>query len=440
MFMKRMLSSLFVFTVFMLLFFTAHAYAASDVKRISGQNRYGTAEAIAFEGWESSDWAVIASGEDFPDALAAAPLAAKYDAPILLTEAYSLRNETRHALESLHVKNVFIIGGQGAISANVDKKLEAMGINVTRIAGQDRFETAVKIAERLDGFGEIAVATGDDFPDALSIAPAAAKRRMPIILVSRDKVPQCVSEFIMSRTINKTYIVGDITAVSFEVEFEFPGVERIGSLGRYFTNSSVESRFADNLNSGKIYLTRGDDFADALAGSVLAAKNSGPIMFLGSDYVKQAEYIFNKGYDSVILLGDYSTIGAEVERELKNIGSVIKMALKQKRFGTPYVSNVVADGSWVYFYRKDYYSDDIVYGETAIYRMKADGSDCTKIEAIGGKDVSQYGYEYILGHRPEFIINKELKSFYIKGDWIYYKIEGDSNEYKVKKDNVYDIQ
>lgn len=115
-------------------------------KRLAGFDRYETAAQITKDGWNQSNYAVLAYGKNYPDALAAAPFAQKYDAPLLLTKSESLPEITKQTLIDLDVKGVFIIGGTGVIFEPVDAELREMGIKVSRIFGYDRYDTAVEIA------------------------------------------------------------------------------------------------------------------------------------------------------------------------------------------------------------------------------------------------------------------------------------------------------
>ncbi|MFP3338865.1 cell wall-binding repeat-containing protein, partial [Micrococcus sp. SIMBA_131] len=118
---------------------------------------------------ESIENVVLATGEDFPDALAAAPLAYYYNAPILLTEKKKLSKVTEAALTFLQVENVTIVGGKGAVSTSIENYLEdELGIEVDRVAGKDRYETAAAIAKELPPSDTAVVAYGKNFPDALS--------------------------------------------------------------------------------------------------------------------------------------------------------------------------------------------------------------------------------------------------------------------------------
>jgi len=256
--------------------------------RIYGNDRYETAVKISQKGWNTSQYAVIARGDDFPDALCAGPLAKMYGAPILLTDTYELSPGVLDELKRLGVKDVFIAGGPGAVSNKVMDTLVLNNIKVERLFGSDRYETSVKIAEKLGTSRRIAIATGDDFPDALSISAVAASLEMPILLTGKSSLPLKVKEYIGNRQIEKTYIIGGQGVISDSVLYSVPGGERVYGSNRFETNVDVMNKFLKELKFGDIYLAvadgpNGDEFADALAGSVLAAKTSSPVVLVYKD-------------------------------------------------------------------------------------------------------------------------------------------------------------
>jgi len=261
--------------------FASNVYASSS-KRLAGENRYDTSASIAQDGWEQSDYAILAYGGNYPDALSAAPLAKKYDAPILLTSGNNLPAVTKETLISLQVKNVFIIGGTGVIPSSIDSELKSMKISVTRIAGQDRYETAIKVAQQLPSPTEIFVVTGEDYPDALSIAPIAALKHEPIILVPKNYMPDSVKAYLSANSINKTYVVGDSDIIDDNVFNQFPGSERIIGVDKYVRNINVNIKFDDLFNSKDICIATGEGFADALTGAAYAAKKGIPIVLVNN--------------------------------------------------------------------------------------------------------------------------------------------------------------
>lgn len=269
------------------------ASAAVINKRLAGIDRYETAAKICDEGWTQSDYAVIATGENYPDALSAAPLAKKYDAPILLTYKDTLDKYTSYQLDKLNVKQVFIVGGYGVVSKNVEDSIKNKGILVVRYYGIDRYETAVKIADAVGTNANIVVATGEDFADALSIAPIAASQLMPILLVPKDIIPQSVKDYLQGKNISKTYVLGGSDEISNVVAAGFPNVNRIVGTNKYERNVNIINAFSEKLNFSKICIATGENFPDALSGSVLAAKGLSPVVLVSSVPSKETRNFLN---------------------------------------------------------------------------------------------------------------------------------------------------
>lgn len=256
--------------------FTNAAFAAtSAATRLAGADRYQTAIEVSKAGWTSSDNAVIAYGEDFPDALTAAPLAKKYNAPILLTGKTALSAGVLAELQRLGVKNVFVVGGEGVVSKAVADALVAAGMSVERLAGADRYATALAVANKIGTSSEVVVAYGENYPDALSISAIAAAKGMPILLTDKNAMSDAVKAYIGTK---KAYVVGGEGVVSATVFNGLTGAVRLGGADRYATNVAVMSHFAANLNFGKVFVATGENFADALAGSAYAAKVGAPIV------------------------------------------------------------------------------------------------------------------------------------------------------------------
>ncbi|MGC7870035.1 cell wall-binding repeat-containing protein [Desulfosporosinus sp. SYSU MS00001] len=275
--MKKII--LLLLSLVFLLGMESSAYA-SVPKRLTGNNQYETAVAIAQDGWEQSDYAVLANGETYPDALCAAPLAQKYNAPILLTTFNDLPSVTKKELAALKVQYVFIVGGTGVISEAIESELQTMGVKTIRLSGHDQYDTAVQIARELPSPHEIFVVTGEDYPDALSVAPIASIAQAPILFVPSDYLPESIKKFISENTINKTYIIGDKDLINDNVVGQFPGGERIIGSDKYVRNVNINNKFKQLISAKCIYVARGEGFADALAGGPLAAKLKGPILLV----------------------------------------------------------------------------------------------------------------------------------------------------------------
>lgn len=310
-----------ILTVVLQMFFTNNANASPINHRIAGYTQYDTSASIANEGWIQSDYAILAYGENFPDALAAAPLAKKYNAPILLTEKQNLTPIIKQTLQKLKVKNVYIVGGSAVVSLNVENELKGMGIIVSRLAGYDQYDTAIEIAKQLGPIQEISVVTGLNFTDALSIASVSAMKNAPIILVPRYYMPESVKSYLNSNNILHSYIVGSSEQISESVSSEFPNVERIIGVEKYSRNIAILKRFDSNYDFGTVFIATGNGFADALSGTAYAAKISAPIILVDKNILTSGtqEYLDFKVPTSKNL----SVLGGEAVISSSLVGNIL---------------------------------------------------------------------------------------------------------------------
>lgn len=293
--------------------------AATLANRLGGNNRYETGAKIVNEGWTSSHYAVVASGEGFADALCAAPLAKKYDAPILLTGKNNLDSNTKSELKRLHVKNVFIVGGPGVVSDNVNSEMKSMGIETTRIYGQNRFETSVQVAKNLGDTRSIVVTNGFGFADALSIAPVAAQKGMPILLTDKADLSEQVKGFLKNKSYEKSYIIGGKAVVSEKIASQLNNAIRLGGNSRYGTNSAVLSHFANEFSYDKVYIASGENYPDALCGSSLAALSNSPLILVGTSVdpsVMCSVRAQHDKYNNVIILGGSAVVSDTVANKI----------------------------------------------------------------------------------------------------------------------------
>lgn len=158
------------------------------VRRLAGANRHGTAAAVAHELGASPEVYLAEGGNadparGWPDAVAAAALAASERTPLLLAEKDRLPEETVAALDEIGARRIVIVGGTAAISREVEQQLAATGREVERIAGTDRYDTSARVATRITSRESLWLATGTNWPDSLTAAAAAAAVGGPVLLV-----------------------------------------------------------------------------------------------------------------------------------------------------------------------------------------------------------------------------------------------------------------
>lgn len=272
-------------------------------RRLAGETRYDTAVEVSKEGWMSAKTVVIATGEDFPDALAGAPLAYKENAPILLTAKTWLPSQTINEIKRLGAEKVIILGGPQAVSGNVEKKIKELSVSVERISGNTRYDTAKKIAEKVGNSNHYIVANGQSFADALAIGPYAARNGIPILLTESTWTPGATKSLLTSN--KKTTVIGGTTVVNNNVFNAMPNANRVSGDTRYHTAAEIVNRL--NIPKNKGYLVNGKNFPDALTGSVLAAKENAPLLLTEKKWTPTPV----KNLNTPTSFGELYTIGGQ---------------------------------------------------------------------------------------------------------------------------------
>jgi putative cell wall-binding protein len=260
---------------------------------IEGLSRFHTAVAASQEAYpDGSQYVIIATGRNWPDALGGAALAGVLDAPILLSEPTSLPTVTADEISRLGATHAIILGGTGAVSSGVQTTLATtMGLSVERIDGLTRYQTADKIALRVielqPGYGGTAfVATGADFPDALAAAPLAAANGWPLYLAHpttglSDATKAAMTRVTRVRVLGGTGAVSPATYSYLSTRFGAGNVARLAGDTRYSTAVAIASWGVSDAGLGwdRVGIATGQDYPDALAGGVLQGK-VGSVMLL----------------------------------------------------------------------------------------------------------------------------------------------------------------
>lgn len=272
------------------------ALAAETVttKRLAGDNRYETAAVIAQATFPSgSRTAVLASGLEFPDALAAAYANGRLDAPLLLTDPATLSQATKDQLATMNVSGVTIVGGTKAVSEAVAEELRALDYVVDRVRGTNRYGTARAIAELFpegfvgslgDGGPTAIVASGERAADALAGAPISYDASFPVLLTPKDSLSPDASAAFDKLAIKQVLLLGGTGAVSAAVESAIKAknitVIRVFGKDRQETATQIADFTVRSLGWGRshVNLARGDDFADALAGGPHAGVERTPVL------------------------------------------------------------------------------------------------------------------------------------------------------------------
>lgn len=280
---------------------------------------------------------VLARADLYPDALAGAPLAFQLEAPILLTPSHALHGDTASELQRIGAEQVILLGGRAALSDRVAADVAGLGIEVDRVDGSNRFDTAGLIAARLDrtGPGAIIAEGGHPdpargWPDPLSAAPLAAHTARPILLVSSGTLPGETQEALADLGITETMVVGGSQAVSEPVVEELAsrghGPQRVFGSTRYETSRAVyDASVAAGLDPDMIWIATGRNFPDALAAGPTVAAQGGTLILAdgqgleGSPPARQLLVERAATITDVILLGGTAAISDAVEAEIRAI-------------------------------------------------------------------------------------------------------------------------
>jgi lactocepin len=198
-----------------------------EVERIQGPDRYATSAEIAKRLRKAKghpDEVLLASGMDFPDALALSSYAARTGQPIILTRPDSLPLATSNAISDSGADSAYIAGGPVAVSPNVEQQLMSMVSTVTRAAGANRYDTSGIVTKRgidenVFGMQRFVVASGAMFPDATSGGWLAARVAGPVVLTNPTQLSPEAAYLIeteASRVLD-VYVMGGPVALSDDV-------------------------------------------------------------------------------------------------------------------------------------------------------------------------------------------------------------------------------
>jgi hypothetical protein len=250
--------------------------SSATPSRLSGADRQSTAVAVstsAFPTAGSASAVVLARADDFADALAGGPLAAAKHAPLLLTSSGSLDAVTATEIQRVLPKGgtVYLLGGTSAISAAVATAITALGDVATRIAGTDRFGTAVAIAGAMGNPSTVFEASGVNFPDALSAVPAAVANHGAILLTD-GAAPAAVTTAYLSAHATTRYAIGGPAA------YADPTAIGIAGADRYATSDAVALAFFPDTTG--VSVASAATFPDALAAGPVAGLAHNPVLLV----------------------------------------------------------------------------------------------------------------------------------------------------------------
>lgn len=254
----------------------APAHAASG--RLAGDDRFETA-VVASQQLPPGDAVFLASGAAFPDALAAAPVAAAEGAHLLLVRPDGIPASVAEELDRLAPREVVVVGSEATLSAAVAAQAAGPGRAVTRIGGADRVDTSMRLLDRMRSMGsavtDVWVASGYGFADALAAGAVAGREGHALVLTLGADAG--FRQHIEARLggVQRFHIPGSTGSVSAEVQSMLAGtgraVDRFPGADRYETAVQINQAYTRTGSGGQLVLTSGADFPDGLTGAVYAA-------------------------------------------------------------------------------------------------------------------------------------------------------------------------
>ena len=320
---KRAILVLFVSVLLLCIPMTVCADASplkTGVFRIGGATRYETsvlaADALKDQnGGEKFNTVILASGKNFPDALAGSYLANQKQAPLIMVGdknntylTYIKQNLTPNG-------TVYILGGNNAVPANVEQQLASY--TVKRLSGKTRYETNLEILKEAGvASGDILVCTGQNFADAL----AASAVEKPILLVN-NKTGKLSAEqiaFLERSSVDKFYIIGGRNAIGENFEkilSRYGKVERVEGSNRYETSAAVARKFFSDPQAA--VLAYSHNFPDGLSGGPLAAAMDAPLLLAKTGSHSAAkQYVSANGITNGVVLGGEKLINDTAAKDV----------------------------------------------------------------------------------------------------------------------------
>lgn len=315
------------------------AYTPNSRIGATAEDNVSLAVDIAKSGWMMTPNVILSRDDQFSDALAAAPLSKKLDAPILMTDSAKLDDRTLAEINALGAKNVYIVGGTVAISQEIQDSLSNKGFTITRIAGQQAYDTAALISANIAyaPTHTVYLANAYAIPDAIAISAFAAEQGSPILLTDRDVLPPATIQALADLQVSNVVLLGGTAVIGTSIENDLSSkysVKRWGGYDRFDTQSIIfQNLFTTQAPQSPLYFTSGlvrqDDvssgkpYADALLTAAMAAKTGGFVAMLPlNDLPSSLNYflLYNKGYISKSsVVGNYKGVSKDLEQQLQKM-------------------------------------------------------------------------------------------------------------------------
>ena len=252
--------------------------------RLSGATRYDTMSQVVLQAYPgTANTVIVASGANYPDALAASGLSGVLDAPIVLTDQKALPTQTVTQLKRLNPSKIIIVGGASAVNASVASELKKYADTVTRLGGNTRYDTSYQLYQQgVSSWGSTAiVTTGAGYADALSVSSYAYANKAPVFLCDPN-TGLTSQQYAALAKFSHVVVVGGTAAVPAKHLSGLNGVTRLAGATRYETSVELAKWAQKNggLSMSSVVYARGDDYPDALVSGSLAGHSKAPVLLV----------------------------------------------------------------------------------------------------------------------------------------------------------------
>ncbi|MDQ7092367.1 S8 family serine peptidase [Desulfosporosinus sp. PR] len=265
-----------------------------------------------------ADTVLLATADDFSDALSGVPLAYKLHAPILLTPPEQLPAALKTEIQRLAPQKIILLGGTAVISTNIEQQLQS-AFSVQRLAGVTRFGTAAQIASALGTIGQAVLVNGTSFPDAISIASLAAQQGIPILLTDTNSLPTETDAIMRQLLISQTTVGGGEAVVSSTLFSNLPTPARLAGYDRYDTAAAILQAFPPQGNL--LFVATGENYPDALSGGVIAAMNQSGLLLVPLTGPNSAETSLIQSWHgkTVYVFGGTAVVPDEILQQVQSV-------------------------------------------------------------------------------------------------------------------------
>ncbi|MBF4571134.1 cell wall-binding repeat-containing protein [Herbiconiux sp. VKM Ac-1786] len=305
--------------------FEPHFSPPAAVERVAGADRFEVSAAISRQNFlPNSAVAYVASGAGFADALSGSAVAGERRAPVLLVTKDGVPGAIADELARLKPRTIVILGGTAAVSPGVEESLKRYSGSVTRISGADRFVVSAAVSASVfkPKVPVAYLASGANFPDALSGSPAAGRAHAPVLLIEKDRIPDAVAAELARLDPGEIVVLGGPNAISEAVLDQLSTtktVSRIEGADRFEVSAGISAqKFHDGAYM--VYIASGQTFPDALSGAPVAIADGAPVLLVTRDSIPDpvaAELERLHPY-RIVVLGGTAAVSDGVSEQLKS--------------------------------------------------------------------------------------------------------------------------